>query len=300
MHTHTHYSTIGGMRGFLFQPFGLMPKWYDGVADGGAGGQGGGAGSGAGAGAGAGGGAGAGDGAQPKTLTITEEEFENRINGRVAQALKKAEKDRGQAMTDEERAELETARKEREENKRRSLEEKGKYQEALKQQEESIRKTFEPELKNRDEKIDTISKRLRGEIVTNKLLAAASAGNAYNAEQAVRLTEPYVTLDDDFEPIVVDDKGKQRFVGANPMTPSQLMEEFLKANPHLVKAPVGANGGGAGGGAHLSGAGNLSEQQRLEAEVAELAKKYKETRSPDVQTLHRKKSAELKKLLTAA
>jgi hypothetical protein len=300
MHTHTHYSSIGGMRGFLYQPFGLMPKWYDGTADGGAGGQGGGAGSGAGAGAGAGGGGGAGTGDGEAKLTLTETEFDARIQGRLEQARKKWEKEHGQSMTDEERAELETARKEREENKRRSLEEKGKYQEALKQQEESIRKSYDPELKTRDEKIDAISKRLRGEIVTNKLLAAASAGNAYNAEQAVRLTEPYVTLDDDFEPIVVDEKGKQRFVAANPMTPSQLMEEFLKANPHLVKAPAGANGGGAGGGAHLSGAGNLSEQQRLEAEVAELAKKYKETRSPDVQTLHRKKSAELKKLVTAA
>lgn len=283
MQTHTHHSVVGGTRGFLYQPFGLMPKWYDGVP---------------------------GDPPpaptpapappEPKTLTITEEEFENRINGRVAQALKKAEKERGQAMTDEERAELEQARKDRAEAERRKLEDKGKYQDALKQQEESINKKWEPEVKTRDEKIGAITKRLRGEIVTNKLLAAASAGNAYNAEQAVRLTEPYVTLDDDFEPIVVDDKGKQRFVGANPMTPSQLMEEFLKANPHLVKAPAGANGGGAAGGAHRSGAGDISEVQRLQAEVEELEKQYKKTRSPDIQTLYRKKSAELKKLQTAA
>jgi hypothetical protein len=283
MHTHTH-SSIGGVRGFLYQPFGLMPKLYDGAGDGGAGGQGGnGGGAGDGAGAGGNGGAGAGDGGQPKSITITEAEFENRIQGRIAQALKK----HGQPMSDEERAELEQARKDRQDAERRKLEDKGKYQDALKQQEDSINKKWEPEVKTRDEKITGLTGRLRGEIVTNKLLAAASAGNAYNAEQAVKLTEVFVKLDDDFEPIVVDEKGKQRFVGANPMTPAQLMEEFLGANPHLVKAPAGSNGGGASGGASKTGAAP-TEFQQLEKAVEDAAEEYKRTHSNASLTKHAK------------
>jgi hypothetical protein len=268
MHTHISLSGIGGVRGFLYQPFGLMPKWYDGAP---------------------------GDpppappppAPEPKTLTITEEEFENRINGRVAQALKKAEKERGPSMSDEERAELETARKEREENKRKSLEEKGRYQEALKQQEESMRKQYEPEKAALNEKITAQTARLHREIVTSKLTAAAAAGNAYNVDQAVKLTEAYVKLDDDYEPIVVDEKGKQRFVGANPMTPAQLMDEFLGANLHLVKAPAGANGGGAAGGAHRAGA-QPTELDQLEKAVEEAAAEYKRTRSNLALTKHGK------------
>lgn len=278
---HTHNSIIGGTWGFLYQPFGLMPKWYDGAPDAGAGGQGGGAGAGAGDGKGGAGDGGAGDG-QPKTITITEADFENRIQGRIAQALKK----QGQPMTDEERAELETSRKEREETKRKAFEERGKYQEALKTQEESIRKQLEPEIKTRDEKIATQTARLHREIVTSKLTAAAAAGNAYNADQAVKLTEPFVKLDDELEPIVVDEKGKQRFVGANPMTPAQLMEEFLGANPHLVKAPAGSNGGGAAGGAHRQSA-QPTELDALEKAVADAEEEWKRTHTNVSLTKHR-------------
>lgn len=269
MHTHTTLSVIGGTRGFLYQPFGLMPKWYDGAP---------------------------GDPPpapppsdppapqpDPKSITLTETEFENRIQGRIAQALKK----HGQPMSDEERAELEQARKDRQDAERRKLEEKGKYQEALKTQEESLRKEWDPVKKSFEERVTGLTGRLRSEIVTNKLLAAASSGNAYNAEQAVKLTEVFVKLDDDFEPIVVDEKGKQRFVGANPMTPAQLMEEFLGANPHLVKAPAGSNGGGASGGASKGGT-MPTEYQQLEQAVLDAEAEYKKTRSTAALTKHQR------------
>lgn len=270
MHTHTSLSHIGGVRGFLYQPFGIMPKWYDGAP---------------------------GDPPpalpappappEPKMLSISEEEFEQRIIGRVKQAEATWKKSNTvSTLTAEERVELESSRKEREEAKRKELESKGQYDAALKAQEDSIRKPYEEQGKKSQERIDGLTGRLRTAIVTNSLLSAAAAGNAYDAKQVVALNERFVKLDDDFNPTVVDDKGQPRFVAGKPMTQEQLIEEFLGANPHMVKAGAGMQGGGAAGGAHRAGA-QPTEFEQLEKAVTDAEAEFKRTRSNAALTKHR-------------
>lgn len=270
----------------------IMAPLYDGAGDGGAGGQGGNGGSGGGNVEGGQGGS----GNQPKMLTISEDEFEQRIVGRIKQAEGQWKKANVvSTLTAEERIELEQARKDREERARKDLEAKGQYEAATKALEDSLRKEYEPKIQERDKKLDGVVGRLRQEIVTNKLLAAAAAGNAYNAAQVVKLTESYVKLDDDFHPTVVDDNGTPRFVAGKPMTVEQLVDEWLKANPNHVKASNTGTGGGATGGASRTGQ-ETTKRDELVAKIEVAKKKYRETRdlnySLEVQNL----TTELRKL----
>lgn len=223
----------------------------------------------------------------PKVIEIPEDELEQRIVGRIKQAEAQWKKSNVvSTLTAEERVELETARKEREEAKRKDLEAKGHYEAALKAQEESLRKPYEEEKGKLSETIKGLTDRLQEKIVRSNLLAAAAAGNAYNAQQVVDLNERFVKLDDNFEPTVVDDKGQPRFVAGKPMTQEQLIDEFLRANPNHVKAQ-GGQGGGAAGGASRAGV-ETSELEKLEAAVVEAEKEYKQTRTTVALTKHRK------------
>jgi len=270
-----------------------MAPLYDGAGDGGAGGQGGNGGA-----AGAGGTGAAGDGATGAAASASDEkDLEKVIQGRIGAALKSAKKAwlaENPAMSAEERAELETARKEREDLKRKDLEAKGQYEAALKAQEDSLKKKYDPEITAREERINSLTGRLRIEIVTNKLLAAAAAGNAYNAEQVVGLLERQITLDEEWNPVVVEKDGKTpRFIEGHAMTPEQLVQDFLKTNPHMVKAGNTGQGGGAKGGASREGQ-DLSEIQKLEAELEQLRKDYSKTRDVNTMSLFQKKAMELK------
>lgn len=289
MQTHTFPASFVPRRPFS-APFGLMAPLYDGAGDGGAGGQGGNGGAGGAGAGGNGGGNGAGGdggGGTPKMLSISEEEFEQRIVGRIKQAestWKKA--NTVSTLTAEERVELEQSRKDREEAKRKELESKGQYDAALKAQEESIRKPYEEQGKKSQERIDGLTGRLRTAIVTNSLLSAAAAGNAYDAKQVVALNERFVKLDDEFNPTVVDEHGQPRFVAGKPMTQEQLIAEFLTANPHMVKAPAGMQGGGASGGASRQNV-QPTELDALEQAVKDAEAAYKRSRSTADLTKHR-------------
>jgi hypothetical protein len=207
------------------------------------------------------------------------DEFENRITGRIAQAEKAWKKaNGGNGTSDAERQELETLRKDREERERKKLEEQGQYKAALEAQAQSLREQHENEKKPLVERTDTLSKLLREERVTSRLTSAAANGNAYNAEQVVALNQRFVVLDDEFQPTVVDAEGKPRFINGVPMTPAQLVDEFLKANPHMVKAPAGSNGGGAPGGANKGG-GDASPLQAKEAELTAAREAYQRSGS---------------------
>lgn len=277
--------------------FGLISApLYDGAGDGGAGGQGGGTGAGAG-GTGAGAGTGSGDGSSGDgggtgggdTVTMTQAELQELIRGRIGAELAKHEKKRANVSSEE----IETLRKFKQEKEREDLERKGKYDEALKSVRESVQQEYEPRVKEFETKITGLTGRLRTEIVTNKLLAAAATGNAYNAEQVVGLNDRFVTIDEDWNPVVVDKDGKERFISGVRMTPEQLVQEFLKNNPHMVKAGNTGQGGGAKGGASREGQ-DMSDVQKLEAELEELRKQYAKTRDVNVMAAFQRKAMELK------
>lgn len=236
----------------------------------------------------------------PDVVSLTKAELEALINGRVGQAVAQTEKKyKGQPIPPEIQKELDDARAFKAELDRKELERKGEYAKALDAQAKAIADKYEPEIKARDEKIAKREERLRKEVVTNQLLAAASNGNAVNAEQVVALLSSQVRLSDEFEPQVVDGNGNPRFVGDKPMTAAQLVEDFLRSNPHFVKA----NGqpGKASGGKHKADAGgDLTPLAAKEAEVAKYADEVQRTGSPDAVAKHMRATRELKALKAAS
>jgi hypothetical protein len=208
-------------------------------------------------------------------VTMTKAELDALINGRVGQAVALAEKKRT-TVPAETIKELDELRGFKAEQERKKLEEKGEYQKALDAQAKAIAEKYEPELAKHKDTIAKRDERLRREIVTNGLLSAAATGNAISPDEVVALLGPQVKLNDDFEPQVLDAQGNPRFApDGQPMTPAQLVEEFLRTRPYFVKAS-GGKSAGAGGGPTTKGAGTptaVSEKEKEVAELAELARR---------------------------
>lgn len=208
----------------------------------------------------------------PETVSMTRAELDALINGRVGQAVAQTEKKyKGQAIPAEIQAELDAARTSKAEQERKELERKGEYQKALDAQAKALEDKYKPEAEKLRETISKRDERLRKEIVTNGLLSAAATGNAISPDEVVALLGSRVRLNDDFVPEVIDDAGNPRFGSdGQPMTPAQLVEEFLRARPYFVKAS-GGKAGGATGGATTKGSGDVGVIAEKEKEVAELA-----------------------------
>lgn len=213
--------------------------------------------------------------------TYTEAEVEALVSGRIAAAVGAATNKTKKDLESELAALREKANK----YEQKELEEKGRYAESLKLQEKSLLEKFEPQLKERDEKIQALTGIVRDRTVKAVLVNAAAALNAVNPQEIARLLDPEIALDESFTPSVMDGKA-QRFVDGKPMTPEQRVAEYLKANPHHVRAAQTAPGGGAGGGATRSGT-EAGEIEILTKQAADLEKRYRETRDPNVLTQHR-------------
>jgi chromosome segregation ATPase len=231
--------------------------------------------------------------AAPEKLAMTQAELDALIAGRVGQALAQADKKRANVPAEAVK-ELEELRAEKAERARQELERKGEYQKALDAQREAIESKHAAERKTFEEASTKLSQRVHKEVVVNSLLGAAAAGNAVAPEQVVALLQSQVKLNEEFEPQVIDANGNPRFAqDGKPMTPAQLVDDFLKGNPHFVKA--NARTGDAKGGQHSKGGGDVSPITALEAQIDELAAKVL-TGSIDAVAKHNKAVQELKKL----
>jgi alanyl-tRNA synthetase len=220
------------------------------------------------------------------------DDTEARINAAAAAAAKRAKA--------EAEKEFSETRKRLAAYEQKELEAKGQYADALKSQADSIRAEYEPKLKEYDEKVSTLTGVVRDRTVGLVLVNAAASGNANNPKEIAKLLDGYVRLNDAYDTTVVDDHGQQRFVAGKPMTPEQLVAEYLTTNPWHVKAANTGAGGGAGRGA--SGlAPEAGEIARLEKAIADVADKVRRNRNNvDAVTEHRRLSNELKAKRAAA
>ena len=113
---------------------------------------------------------------------------------------------------------------------------------------------FDKILKTTVEKKDTEIHSLRSELkkvkINDSLLSSAAQLNAVAPDQVSSLLINQIQLSDEGQVEVVDINGTLRYSdNGEPMKPSDLVTEFLTANPHFVKAGVGGTGstGNTGG-----------------------------------------------------
>jgi hypothetical protein len=127
--------------------------------------------------------------------------------------------------------------------------------------------------KKKDEEIARLAGELASERIDGTLEREAAGLRAVNARQVMQLLKGQVRVNEGALE-VLDAEGKARYEGSNRVSPKQLVEEFLKANPHFVVA--GGSGSGAGGGDTMGGGGKGRKLADLDFSKAEDRKYYEE------------------------
>ena len=95
----------------------------------------------------------------------------------------------------------------------------------------------------KDDVIDSLNNGLRNVKINGALLSSASTKNAVNPNQVVQLLTSFVSLNEGNVEIL-DTNQKVRYTEeGKPMSPDDLVQEFLQSNPHFVNA--GPRGSGS-------------------------------------------------------
>jgi hypothetical protein len=178
--------------------------------------------------------------------TFTQEEVNDLIGKRIAQVNKKFE---GVDLN--------------EYNALKSLKEQVEEEQLIKKED------FNGVLKKQKEKSDSEITRLRTELESIKidgaLIDAASKAKSVAPDHVAQLLRKNIKLDAEGHVIVTDTEGKQRYTdNADPMTVSNLVEEFLSGNTYFKSA--GPSGAGS------TGNTNNATQQSLDLAQLDLSK----------------------------
>jgi|GEM_PF-1866099 hypothetical protein len=133
-------------------------------------------------------------------------------------------------------------------------------------------------LKEKDSEIERLKGELYGLRVKRALIDAAAANGAVDSEQVASLLLKYVQLDENFQPVVVDDEGRRRFLkSGSPLGVEGLVREFLAKYPHhrraLSRSGAGSVQSGIAEGKQTSidrvqGARSFRELERIVSEEA--------------------------------
>lgn len=120
-------------------------------------------------------------------------------------------------------------------------------EEARKVEGQKRRGEFDNILKETVTKKDTVIQTLQQELHTIKvdgaMLNIASQARAINPQQVVSLVKDQVRMTDSGEVEVIDSNGTTRYGDSgDPMTMSDLVNEFLQQNPHFVTATPRGSG----------------------------------------------------------
>jgi hypothetical protein len=167
--------------------------------------------------------------------TFTQADVDKILEQRLARERKRFEK-----MTDG--VDIDEAKRvlaEREQAELERQKERGEFENVLK-------KTVE----KKDMTIQSLTSKLHQIQVDGALLNAASTKNAVSPEQVSALLKGQTRLSDDGQVEILDKNGSIRYNdNGELLSVNELMEEFLTANPHFVRASAGGAGssGNAGG-----------------------------------------------------
>ena len=151
--------------------------------------------------------------------------------------------------------------------------------ETLRQEEMKKRGEFEDLLKTQAEKFNSKIEQYQTELTSIKvdgaLLNEASANKAVNPQQVVQLLKGQVRLNEAGTVDVVDTNGQVRYDdNGNPLQVSNLVNDFLTANPHFVSAGPTGSGTGTGVGKQTPVVDN--DVSKLNMDNPEHRKRYHE------------------------
>ena len=151
-----------------------------------------------------------------------------------------------------------------EQRKQQELEKRGEYEKLLKDQAEKF-----------NSKIQTYESELHSIKVDGTLLNEASSQRAVNPQQVVSLLKGNLKLNEAGGVDVVDTNGQVRYDdNGEPLKVSNLVNEFLSANPHFVSAGPGGSGTGQGVGKQTPVVDN--DVTKLNMQNPEHRKRYRE------------------------
>lgn len=160
--------------------------------------------------------------------TFTQEELDRIVADRVARTKRQYDKRLEGIDLDEARQLLQ----ERQNAEIEKQKERGEFEEILK-----------ATVQKKDQEIATYKQRLAHQLVDGALLEAASRNNAVSAEQVSQLLRGSVRLSEDGTAEVYDANGTPRYNDqGEPLSVNELVNDFLSANPHFVKASSGGAG----------------------------------------------------------
>jgi hypothetical protein len=126
------------------------------------------------------------------------------------------------------------------------LEEHRRELERRKNEEEAHKKSLVAAQEGNEKLVRTI----RELKIDKALVSAAAANNAVHPDEVRMLLKDRVTLGDDLEPIVLDERGERQLnQNGEFMTVEEQVKLFLSENPHLVKASPAKGGSGSTGSA---------------------------------------------------
>ena len=191
--------------------------------------------------------------------TFSQDEVDAIVKARLAKQSKKYE--------EVDMSEYRSLKKAQEEKELEDRKARGEFEKILQDQK-----------RNHDAQLEALKNQLHKEKVDGSLLKIAGSRNAVNPEQVASLLRSNVKLSDDGEVYVLNENGEIAYDtdSATPLSVDKLVNSFLDANPHFLRA------GPSGSGSETS----VGEQSSGDLDIANLDMKI---------PAHRQKYAELKK-----
>jgi hypothetical protein len=162
---------------------------------------------------------------------------------------------------------------------KKALEQHRRELERRKNEEEAHKKTLVAAQEEKEKLLGTISEMK----IDRALVSAAASNNAVNPDQVRKLLKDRVTLGEDLEPIVLDERGERQLNQSGEfMTVEEQVKLFLSENPHLVKASPAKGGSGSTGSSRAGGSTAMGPTTSSELIAEGL---FEESRNHPTQTL---------------
>lgn len=194
-----------------------------------------------------------------ESRTFTQDEVDAIVKARLVKQSKKYE--------DIDMTEYRSLKKAQEDKELEDRKARGEFEKILQEQKQK-----------HDEQLAALNSKLHKELVEGSLLKVAGSRNAVSPEQVASLLRNKVKLGDDGAVYVLNENGEIAYDtdSASPLGVDKLVNGFLDANPHFLRA------GPSGSGSETS----VGEKSNGDIDIADLDMKI---------PAHRQKYAELKK-----